>query len=212
MSDTNLPNISQANILKTLRRLKRGTASGPFATSTDLLKDYALHSTTQETQTIFPYLQTFAQLIHIMAHNKVPVAVKPYLSAQYVVALHKDPNHLDKLRPIGIGTALRRITAACLMTQYGPTIAEVLLPHGQLGIAISGGLDFICHSTQAQLETFMPNPQSSTRALLALDIENMFNAISRSACRQQLHRNPKLQPLLSFVIRQPKHMLAQIPH
>jgi hypothetical protein len=197
-TDLNLPTISQGNILKTLRRLKRGTATGPFATSIDLLKDYALHSTTQETQTIFPYLQTFTQLIHTIAHNKVPATVKPYLSAQYVVALHKDPNNLDKLRPIGIGTALRRITAACLMTQFGSTIAEVLLPHGQLGIAISGGLDFICHSTQAQLETFMPTPQASTRALLSLDIENMFNAISRGACRQQLHNNPKLQPLLPF--------------
>jgi hypothetical protein len=84
------------------------------------------------------------------------------------------------------------------MTHYGPNIAETLLPHGQLGIAISGGLDFICHSTQAQLETFMQTPSTSSRALLSLDIENMFNAISRQACRSQLLDNSKLQPLLPF--------------
>jgi hypothetical protein len=168
------PKLSQTSILKTLRRLKRGTATGPFATSTDLLKDYALYTNTQDTQTTYPYLDTFSNLIHLIAQNKIPPAVKPYLSAQYVVALHKDTTNLDKLRPIGIGTALRQITAACLMTQYGTTIAETLLPHGQLGIAISGGLDFICHSTQAQIETFMRTPRTSTRALLSLDIENMF--------------------------------------
>jgi hypothetical protein len=195
---TVLPELSQPTILKTLRRLKRGTASGPFASSIDIFKDYALYTTTVDTQTTYPYLATFSNLIQIIAQNKIPPAVKPYLAAQYVVALHKDPVNLDKLRPIGIGTALRRITAGCLMTHYGPNIAETLLPHGQLGIAISGGLDFICHSTQAQLETFMQTPSTSSRALLSLDIENMFNAISRQACRSQLLDNSKLQPLLPF--------------
>jgi hypothetical protein len=196
--DSALPTLPQNIIIKTLRRLKRGTASGPFATSIDVFKDYTLFSTTRETQTTHPYLDAFCNLITLIAHNNIPPTVKPYLAAQYVVALHKDPQNLDKLRPIGIGTALRRITAAALMTQLGTTIAETLLPHGQLGIAISGGLDFICHSTQAQIEMFMPTPHQSSRALVCLDIENMFNAISRQACRHQLTTTPQLQTLLPF--------------
>jgi hypothetical protein len=192
------PDIPQTILLKTLRHLKRGTSTGPFSTSIDLFKDYALYSTQHEAQTTFPYLDSFHELITTIAHNKIPSAVKPYLAAQYVVALHKDPQNLDKIRPIGIGTALRRITAATLMTQFGSAFAEILLPHGQLGIAISGGLDFICHSTQAQVTTFMPSPQHSSRALLSLDITNMFNAISRQACRYQLSQFPTLRPLLPF--------------
>jgi hypothetical protein len=84
------------------------------------------------------------------------------------------------------------------MTQFSSSFAETLAPHGQLGISISGGLDFICHSTQAQLSTFMPNLQQSSRALLLLDIVNMFNAVSRQACRFQLMQFPALQPLLPF--------------
>jgi hypothetical protein len=193
------PDIPQKTIIKTLRRLKRGTASGPFSTSLDVFKDYALYSVTQDTQTLFPYLDTFHNLITHIAHNNLPPAVKPFFSAQYVVALHKDPKNLDKIRPIGIGTALRRITAAILMSQFNTAFAEILTPHGQLGIAISGGLDFICHSTQAQVSQFMPTPQQSSRALLSLDIINMFNAISRQACRHQLlAKYPALQPLLPF--------------
>jgi hypothetical protein len=192
------PELTRPSLLKTLRHLKRGTATGLFSTSIDLLKDYALYSIQQDDQNTFPYLETFHELITTIAHNNIPSTVKPYFASQYVVALHKDPHNLDKIRPIGIGTALRRITAATLMTQFSSAIAEILLPHGQLGIAISGGLDFICHSTQAQITTFMPSPQHSSRALLALDITNMFNAISRQACRYQLSKFPTLQPLIPF--------------
>jgi hypothetical protein len=196
--DTPRPNISKDSLIKTLRHLKRGTATGPFATSIDLYKDYALFSIQHDTQTSFPYLDTFHELVTLITHNNIPANVKQYFAAQYVVALHKDPNALDKIRPIGIGTALRRITAATLMTQYGSDIADILTPHGQLGIAISGGLDFICHSTQAQLSTFMPDPQHSSRALLTLDITNMFNAISRQACRYQLSKFSTIHSLLPF--------------
>jgi hypothetical protein len=196
--DTPRPNITKDSLIKTLRHLKRGTATGPFATSIDLYKDYALFSIQNDSQTSFPYLDPFHELITVIAHNNIPANVKPFFAAQYVVALHKDPNNLDKIRPIGIGTALRRITAATLMTQYGPDFADILTPHGQLGISISGGLDFICHATQAQLSTFMPDPQHSTRALLTLDITNMFNAISRQACRYQISKFSTIHPLLPF--------------
>jgi hypothetical protein len=39
-------------------------------------------------------------------------------------------------------------------------------------------------------------PLAPTRALLMLDITNMFNAVSRDACRSVLERNDKFQPLL----------------
>jgi hypothetical protein len=192
------PEITPTLVLKTVRHLKCGTASGPFATSIDVFKDYALFTSTKATQVHHPYLKTFTALLSLIAQNNIPPAVKPFIATQYVVALHKDPSNLDKIRPIGIGTTLRRITAATLMTKYGSTFSETLAPHGQLGIAISGGLDFICHSTQAQLQTFMPSPNQSSRALVMLDIENMFNAISRQACRYQLTNHPILQELVPF--------------
>jgi hypothetical protein len=81
------------------------------------------------------------------------------------------------------------------MTIYGNIIAEFLVPHGQLGIAVPGGLDFIVHSTQAQVQTYVATHQ---QALLTLDIANMFNAISRQACRHTISHEQQLQPLLSY--------------
>lgn len=171
------------HLLTTFRKQKRGTAPGPFADSIDLIRDYATH-TTHRHQHQFPYLHSITTLINHFLSNRTPPDIQSTYAAQYVIALHKDQTNLNKIRPIGIGTALRRITAAAAITL-----------HGQLGINVPGGLDFIVHSTQAQIHTYINQPQP-TRALLTLDITNMFNAISRQACRHTLTQNPSLQPLL----------------
>jgi hypothetical protein len=186
--------ITEKQIIKTLQKQKRGTAPGPFADSIDLFRDFATY-TSHRSNITHPYLEAFTTLINALASNNIPKDTQPAFAAQYVIALHKDPTNLDKIRPIGIGTALRRITAATLMTIHGSTIADYLVPHGQMGIAISGGLDFIVHSTQAQLQTYTATHQ---RALVTLDIENMFNAISRQACKHTLQNEPLLTPLIPY--------------
>jgi hypothetical protein len=51
-----------------------------------------------------------------------------------------------------------------------------------IGIAIPGGIDFLLHSVQAQLHQYIDRPVESNlsphRALLLLDIVNMFNEVS----------------------------------
>jgi hypothetical protein len=150
---------------------------------------------THRSQTTYPHLGAFTQLINFFLANTAPKEIQHSFAAQYVIALHKDQHNLAKIRPIGIGTALRRITAATMLTLHGHALATFLIPHGQLAINVPGGLDFIIHSTQAQIQHYIdiPNP---TRALLTLDITNMFNAISRQACRHTISQNPTLHALL----------------
>jgi hypothetical protein len=107
-------------------------------------------------------------------------ATRAYCS-NYFLALHKDPNDHDKVRPLGIGSSLRRITAALAITMLGTDAAKFLLPQGQFGIGIPSGSDFIMHSTMADPERHL-NTTAPTRAMLLSDIVNMFNAVSREAC------------------------------
>jgi hypothetical protein len=86
------------------------------------------------------------------------------------------------------------------MTIFAGQFATHLIPSGQYGVAFPGGLDFIVHSTQAQIDLFMSQPEQSTHALLLLDIVNMFNAISWDACHSILEQNPAFAPLLPFLI------------
>jgi hypothetical protein len=39
-------------------------------------------------------------------NDNIPTPIHPYFTSQYILALYKDPNDLNKLQPIGIGTAL----------------------------------------------------------------------------------------------------------
>ena len=121
-----------------------------------------------------------------------------FFASQYVLALHKDPDNLNKLCPIGIGTALQCLAASLITTIYATNFATYLIPNGQFGIACPGGLNFIYHTMQAQMELLLTDPNHSSHALLLLNIVNMFNAISQEACHMTLTNHPIFSALLPF--------------
>jgi hypothetical protein len=97
-----------------------------------------------------------------------------------------------------MGSALRRIAGKYIMTLYGTTFATHLLPLGQFGIALQGGLQLLIDSARTQLHHHMISPPTPTRALLLLDLTNMFNCVSRQALRDILQDNPQFEALLPF--------------
>ena len=63
---------------KLQRNLRRGTATGPYGNSTDLLRSYALHVHRQPDGTFtFPYLTTFRQLVQLIINASIPVTIIP---------------------------------------------------------------------------------------------------------------------------------------
>ena len=156
---------------------------------------------------------------YIITAANIPSDIRPYISGNYFTALHKDKNNHENVRPLGIGTAYRRVTAASVISAQAADFAEFLLPQGQFGINIPSGLDYIIHSTYTDLErfvTFDPDDTSKlpTRAVLFLDIANMFNAISRDACRSVLQSHPvfkTLLPLFDLLYKDPNVCWYQQP-
>jgi hypothetical protein len=205
-SSANHPQIplSENLLYEALSKLKSGTAGGPFSDLTDVLKSYALYRPAPQGDETMPrpYTQTFCRILRLILSNDIPKSIVPFLSANRFIALHKDPNDDSKLRPIGIGTAYRRIAGAVIMTLYANRFSSFLLTEGQFGIAISGGIDFLLHSAQAQLHQYIDRPLASNqaphRALLSLDITNMFNAVSRDAARAVLANNSQFHALLPY--------------
>ena len=187
----------QQDVLEaTLRRLKKGTAAGPFADLPDTAKAFALYHPPHST--FMPYLQRFGQVLSLILNNTIPPAIKPLLAASHFMALHKDPDDPTKLRPISMGSALRRISGKYIMTLHSETFARILLPQGQFGIAIKGGLQFIVDSIRTLIHRYI-STLNPTRILLLLDIINMFNSISRKAARDELIKYPELHCLIPFV-------------
>ena len=138
-----------------------------------------------------------APLLLVLSRGELPPSLTATFSSTYFLALQKDPDIPLKLRPLGIGTALRRFTGSLLASHFAPRFAHFLQPF-QFGIGISGGMEFIIHSIHAQAQQFIPDasPSStSSRALLSLDLVNMFNSISRDCSRSVLAEHfPSLIP------------------
>ena len=68
------------------------------------------------------------------------------------------------------------------MQKYKADFAKLLLPLNY-AIGTSGGIDLITNTVRLGVEKFISDPEARgdlpTRALVSLDIRNMFNAVSR---------------------------------
>jgi len=125
--------------------------------------------------------------------------VQAILSYNESASLFKDPTDTNAIRPIGIGVAWRRIATAHAVSVSKDKIASYLLPT-QFAIGINGGIDLITHTMQIQADRYLSRNTSNTlpptRAILMLDLANMFNSISMARARELIYLHfPFLLPL-----------------
>ena len=197
--------VSPNEIMPILSRLSRGKAPGPELDSLDIfIKMAGLHRRSiakNERCKIDP--TTLATFFTIIANGEVSPAIRTMLQTTYLVALEKDPSNKRKLRPLGIPSAIRRITAVCIISKYRATFAEHLLPFNY-ALGVSGGVDFIVNAVRLGVDKYISEPErngnSPTRSLISLDISNMFNAVSRQKCREIIATNfPELQDFIDML-------------
>ena len=80
-----------------LRQMKPGTASGPFASCTDVLVAMALHRTTKAKDATKPYFGNVRALLQLVVTAQVPPQIQTMLSSNYFLALHKDISNPEKI-------------------------------------------------------------------------------------------------------------------
>jgi len=192
-------------LLSTLRRLKRDKSSGPYADSTDLLKDVFLVRTKTPAQTDerYPRISVLSQLLNLLYTGAIPKEARDYISSNESVSFHKDIRNPISIRPIGIGTAIRRITATHAMSATKDIAAEFLSPN-QYAIGLSSGMDMVSQTIQTHTSRYIEHPISSnqapSRAILILDLQNMFNSVSMVKSREIIHDQfPHLLPLFDIL-------------
>ena len=200
--------ISPKNILLVLRKLKRGKAVGPELDSLDIFIKLAGCYTRKNSkkQRCSIRLETLASFFTIIANGEVPSNVAQILRTTYLVPLAKDPNDHTKLRPIGVPSAIRRITAICAIFTHQHQFANYLLPFN-VAIGVNGGIDLITNTFRLGVEKYITAKERDgglpTRALVSLDIVNMFNAMSRQKLRQLIARDfPELAPMADMLYKE----------
>jgi hypothetical protein len=180
--------------------LKPGTSYGPFCDFTDTLKSYGLSAPDQSNNQ--SRLKTLTNILSLILNNEIPTCISTLLAFCRFLALHKDPDDLDKLRPIGIGTVWRRLAGSVIALQFADTFAEFLLPAGQLGLTIRGGLDFLTHTANCQHDAFITQPLSTNlppqRAGIFVDLVNCWNQMSREEALDVLESEPRFHSLVHY--------------
>ena len=110
---------------------------------------------------------------------------------------------------MGAGTGPRRCVAGIVAKEERPNFAATTVKYGNLGVGVRGGNAFVVHTLTLQCQKYVfRTPEEiaagnlPTRCLVVFDIVNMFNRISRRACRRQLQRHfPHLLPLFDALYR-----------
>lgn len=191
-------------VRRAMHKIRKGTAAGPFADYTDFLRAFAMHAASNPNDdpddTTTANMDTFIATSQLIIDGHLSESVAKHFRSAYFLALHKDTLDPLKLRPIGIGTAFRRIIGSIIMAHHNESFAAHLLPAGQLGVGISGGINVIAHLTQLLVSRHVADPSRCTRVLIALDIVNMFNACSRETCRSSILKHfPRLIPFFDLL-------------
>ena len=194
-----------------------GKAYGPHNDYTDFLRHFAFSFQSQSSTN--PHrLHLIHKVATLILNGQVPSSITPLLTNCRFLALHKDPNNLAKLRPLGIGTAWRRLCSTIVTQQFRDIFASLLLPGGQFGMSIRGGLDYLYHMALTLFDDGIQQPISNqlppSRVGLIIDFINCWNNASRDACLEQLHDHEELRPLIPYftlMYGQPTHCYYRCP-
>ncbi|XP_018496985.1 uncharacterized protein LOC108864944, partial [Galendromus occidentalis] len=101
------------------------------------------------------------------------------------------------LRPIAVGSTLRRLTAKILLSRVRGGAAAYLRPR-QLGFATAGGAEIAVHSTRTYLA------ENGSAMALKIDFKNAFNSHRRDTMLRAVHQKfPEIYPMVSQAYRQP---------
>jgi len=78
------------------------------------------------TSNVCPHIDNFTALVQLVLDGDLPPKCHPSFSSNCFLALHKDPDDLEKVRPLGIGSALRRLSTASPLPW--PLLSQATMP------------------------------------------------------------------------------------
>ena len=153
--------ISPNDIKDIFTNLKRGKASGNELDSLDIfIKILSTNARRRKARKDILYkTEVLAQFFTIIANGTVPQRIKSILRTTYMVAFHKDITDKTKLRPLGIPSAIRRITAVAILHKFKGDFATHLLPFNY-AFGVNGGIDIITSTMRLGVEQYMQDDDS----------------------------------------------------
>jgi len=138
-----------------------------------MLKDVFLirSKALSEEEERYPHITLLRNLLNLQYTGKIPKEIRQYINANESVSFHKDLTNLQRIRPIGIGTAIRRIAVTHAMAATKDLTSEYLAPK-QYAIGLSSGMGMVTQTIQTHTSRYINNypNKSPSRAILVLDL------------------------------------------
>ena len=123
-----------------------------------------------------------------MSHHQADIEARAQAAAE-----GKGDTYVAPVRPIGIGDGFLRLAEKALVQQERDNFRAHLMPY-QVGVAVPGGMNMWCTVVECLLQGDVRN------VMVAVDLENCFNAIDRDALVDELQRHPQLRALSRYVV------------
>ena len=80
------------------------------------------------------------------------------------------------MHPIAVGEVLCRLTSQIRCSAVRPRLVDILIPYGQVGVGVKGGLEAAIHATCCCFHHYSSDPDL---CLLILGMHNAFNECDR---------------------------------
>ncbi|KAL0820722.1 hypothetical protein ABMA28_006551 [Loxostege sticticalis] len=137
-------------------------------------------------------MECLTKLCNFLFSGQLNKEVCPYLYGASLCALSKKDGGL---RPIAVGSTLRRLSAKIACYSIKESMADYLQPH-QLGFGTRQGCEGAIHATRS----FVMDFNNADSVIIKLDIKNAFNSLERDVLLNEVKDIiPSLYPFLDQV-------------
>ena len=130
---------------------------------------------------------------YIILSGIVPSAVRPVLFGGRLTALRKK---CGGIRPIAVGSTLRRLAAKILCRRLRP-LGGVLAPT-QLGFAVRSGCEAAIHATRGYCSSASCSSAGEPQVLLKVDFANAFNSIFRDVILEETYSSAPMAATYAY--------------
>lgn len=165
----NITPVLESEVNIAIFKFENGSAGGMDALRPQHLKDMIMKANGEHANKL---IRLFSSFSNVLLNGDVPSFVSPILYGASLCALNKKDN---SIRPIAIGSVLRRMVSKIACARVYDKLGSVLRPK-QLGFGTRGGAEAGAHAARR----YVNHNHVSTKVMIKLDYVNAFNELERN--------------------------------
>ena len=170
--------VSTEDVLASLKCFPKGSSPGGTKFRIQHLCEAIYGTTAPVAQEC---LVELTKWINLLLSGKFDKRLAPWIGGAPLTALNKKNN--DGFRPIAVGDVFRRLISRLCCASVYSRLPETLIPKGQFGVGVRGGMEALIHSTKYILAQY---GSQEDMCILKVDFTNAFNECSRQTFLNQI--------------------------